>query len=103
MIYLFIFDYGKKQLKIYIYIFFFIGAQLDLHMSADITEFEINNQLRLSGIVSARPLPRILYPGCSIFFHKLGIEVSFQHDAAIYKILKNHRRITLKEWLRNRF
>ncbi|POG62022.1 hypothetical protein GLOIN_2v1699732 [Rhizophagus irregularis DAOM 181602=DAOM 197198] len=78
------------------------GAPLNLHMPADISEFEINNQLRLSGIVSARPLPRILYPGCSIFLHKLGIEVSFQHDAAIYKILKYHRRTSLKEWFRNR-
>jgi hypothetical protein len=71
-------------------------------MPADITEFEINNQLRLSGIVSARPLPGILYPGCSTFFYKLGIEISFQHDAAIYKILKSHHRTSLKEWIYNR-
>ncbi|CAG8645991.1 4766_t:CDS:2, partial [Diversispora eburnea] len=39
------------------------GMQLDSNMPADISEFETTNQLRLSGIVSARPLPRILYPG----------------------------------------
>ncbi|RIA82116.1 hypothetical protein C1645_788976 [Glomus cerebriforme] len=78
------------------------GVSLDLHMPADITEFEINNQLRLSGIVSARPLPRILYPRCSIFIYNLGIEVSFQHDAAIYKILRYHSRISFKEWIHNR-
>ncbi|CAG8730550.1 12081_t:CDS:2, partial [Gigaspora margarita] len=74
------------------------GMQLDNSMPADISEFETTNQLRLSGIVSARPLPRILYPGCSIFFHKLGIEISFQHDATIYRLLKNHKRTPLKDW-----
>ncbi|RHZ69734.1 hypothetical protein Glove_279g20 [Diversispora epigaea] len=75
------------------------GLQLDFNMPADISEFETTNQLRLSGIVSARPLPRILYPGCSIFFHKLGIEISFQHDAIIYKLLSHHKRISLKSWV----
>ncbi|CAG8708301.1 21054_t:CDS:2, partial [Cetraspora pellucida] len=75
------------------------GMQLDNSMPADISEFETTNQLRLSGIVSARPLPRILYPGCSIFFHKLGIEISFQHDATIYRLLKHHKRTPLKDWI----
>ncbi|CAI2169405.1 19180_t:CDS:2 [Funneliformis geosporum] len=79
------------------------GVRLNLSMPAELSEFEITNALRLSGIVSARPLPRILYPGCSLFFYKLGIEVSFQHDAAIYKILKHHRRTTFKEWIHNKF
>ncbi|CAG8519284.1 15998_t:CDS:2 [Acaulospora colombiana] len=78
------------------------GVEWDFGMPADISEFETNNQLRLSGIVSARPLPKILYPGCSMFFHRLGIEVSFQHDAIIYKLLRHHRRISLKDWIRNR-
>ncbi|CAJ0834632.1 253_t:CDS:2 [Entrophospora sp. SA101] len=40
------------------------GALFDENMPAEIGEFETSNKLRLSGIVSARPLPRILYPGC---------------------------------------
>lgn len=68
-------------------------------MPATLSEFEITNQLRLTGIVSAQPLPQILYPDSSIYFQKLGIEISFQHAAIIYKILKHHRQITLKEWI----
>lgn len=79
-----------------------LGMELDSNMPADISEFETTNQLRLSGIVSARPLPRILYPGCSIFFHKLGIEISFQHDATIYKLLSHHKRKSLKSWVQDR-
>ncbi|CAH1763552.1 7763_t:CDS:2 [Entrophospora sp. SA101] len=74
------------------------GALFDENMPAEIGEFETSNKLRLSGIVSARPLPRILYPGCSIFFHNLGIEISFQHEAIIYKLLNHHKRIPLKDW-----
>ncbi|CAI2182708.1 20023_t:CDS:2 [Funneliformis geosporum] len=78
------------------------GMKYNHKMPASITEFETSNQLRLAGIVSARPLPRILYPGCSIFLQKLGIEVSFQHDATIYKILRHHQQITLKQWFLNK-
>jgi hypothetical protein len=71
-------------------------------MPATLSEFEITNQLRLTGIVSAQPLPQILYPDCSVYFQKLGIEISFQHAATIYKILKHHQQITLKEWIRRK-
>ncbi|CAB4413338.1 unnamed protein product [Rhizophagus irregularis] len=75
------------------------GAKFDSKMPATLSEFEITNQLRLTGIVSAQPLPQILYPDSSIYFQKLGIEISFQHAAIIYKILRHHRQITLKEWI----
>lgn len=79
------------------------GAKLNLDMPATITEFEISNQLRLTGIVSAHPLPKILYPNCyNVYYQKVGIEMSFQHDATIYKILKHHREKSLKEWIYNR-
>jgi hypothetical protein len=78
------------------------GVKLNLNIPATITEFEISNQLRLTGIVSAHPLPKILYPNCDIYYQRLGIEISFQHDATIYKILRNHREISLKEWIYNR-
>ncbi|GBC05616.1 hypothetical protein RclHR1_06310012 [Rhizophagus clarus] len=78
------------------------GAKFDSKMPATLSEFEITNQLRLTGIVSAQPLPQILYPDCSIYFQKLGIEISFQHAATIYKILRHHRQITLKEWIHKR-
>ena len=71
-------------------------------MPATISEFKISNQLRLTGIVSAQPLPRILYPEHNVYYQKIGVEISFQHDATIYKILKHHRQITLKEWIGNR-
>ncbi|CAG8694445.1 10820_t:CDS:2, partial [Acaulospora morrowiae] len=48
--------------------------EYDSTMPCEITEFETTNQLRIS-------------------------EISFQHGAIIYKMLANHRRVTLREWV----
>ncbi|CAG8814276.1 4029_t:CDS:2, partial [Racocetra fulgida] len=37
-------------------------VEFETNMPAEITEFETTNQLRISGIISARPIPKILYP-----------------------------------------
>ncbi|CAG8484729.1 2879_t:CDS:2, partial [Scutellospora calospora] len=68
------------------------GIPFERSMPAEITEFETTNQLRISGIISARPIPKILYPDCDSYIHKIGIEISFQHGATIYKILTNHKQ-----------
>ncbi|CAG8615455.1 8635_t:CDS:2, partial [Acaulospora morrowiae] len=68
------------------------GLKYDDRMSSEISEFEMNNMLRISGIISARPIPRILYPNCGVYVHKLCVEISFQHEATIYEILTNHRQ-----------
>ena len=81
------------------------GVPLDRDMAADIKEFEVTNQLRLSGIVSAKPLPRILYPDYKIYEvseSKVLIELSFQHHTIIYqKLADRHHRLTFKEWFVN--
>ena len=45
----------------HIYQVFNRGVQYDMNLPANISEFEITNQLRLSGILSARPLPQIIF------------------------------------------
>ncbi|CAG8637101.1 10184_t:CDS:2 [Cetraspora pellucida] len=76
----------------HIYKVFNQGILFETSMPAEITEFETTNQLRISGIISARPIPKILYPDCDSYIHKIGIEISFQHGATIYKILTNHEQ-----------
>ncbi|CAG8600190.1 38332_t:CDS:2 [Gigaspora margarita] len=82
----------------HIYKVFNQGIPFERSMPAEITEFETTNQLRISGIISARPIPKILYPDCDSYIHKIGIEISFQHGATIYKILTNHEQVTLRQW-----
>ncbi|CAG8535207.1 3301_t:CDS:2 [Acaulospora colombiana] len=74
------------------------GLEYNSKILCEITEFETTNQLRISGLISARPIPRILYPNCDSYVYKLGIEVSFQYGAIIYNML-NHRRVTLRDWV----
>ncbi|CAG8568786.1 14098_t:CDS:2, partial [Acaulospora colombiana] len=50
------------------------GLEYNSKLPCEITEFETTNQLRISGLASARPIPRILYPNCDSYEHKLGIE-----------------------------
>ncbi|CAJ0635139.1 5920_t:CDS:2 [Entrophospora sp. SA101] len=79
----------------------FLGHIYKVVNQPEIKEFEVTNQLRLSGIVSARPLPRILYPDCNAYDYKLLVEISFQHHTIIYQKLTGHRRLTLKDWFIN--
>ncbi|CAI2191135.1 17880_t:CDS:2 [Funneliformis geosporum] len=83
----------------HIYQVFNKGVQYDLNLPASINEFETTNQLRLSGIISARPLPQIIFPNHNLNVNKLSMEISLQYGASIYRILSGHRRITLKEWV----
>jgi len=87
----------------HIYQVFNKGVQLNTNLPADISEFDTSNQLRLSGIISARPLPQILFPNYNnSHINKLAMELSLQYGANIYKILSNHKRISLKQWVYNR-
>ena len=75
------------------------GIQFNIDLPADISEFDTSNQLRLSGIISARPLPQIIFPNYNLHINKLAMEVSLQYGTNIYKILSNHKRISLKQWV----
>jgi len=78
------------------------GIQFNIDQPADISEFDTSNKLRLSGIISARPLPQIIFPNCNLQINKLAMELSLQYEANIYKILSNHKRISLKQWVYNK-
>jgi len=78
------------------------GIQFNKDQPADISEFDTSNKLRLSGIISARPLPQIIFPNCNLQINKLAMELSLQYEANIYKILSNHKRISLKQWVYNK-
>ncbi|GES77178.1 hypothetical protein GLOIN_2v1800921 [Rhizophagus clarus] len=86
----------------HIYQVFNKGVQLNTNLPADISEFDTSNQLRLSGIISARPLPQIIFPNYNLQINKLAMELSLQYGASVYKILSNHKRISLKQWVYNR-
>ncbi|CAB4436259.1 unnamed protein product [Rhizophagus irregularis] len=86
----------------HIYQVFNKGVQLNTNLPADISEFDTSNQLRLSGIISARPLPQIIFPNYNLHINKLAMELSLQYGANIYKILSDHKRISLKQWVYNR-
>ncbi|RGB24771.1 hypothetical protein C1646_676108 [Rhizophagus diaphanus] len=86
----------------HIYQVFNKGIQLNTNLPADISEFDTSNQLRLSGIISARPLPQIIFPNYNLHINKLAMELSLQYGANIYKILSDHKRISLKQWVYNR-
>jgi len=83
----------------HIYQVFNRGVQYDLNLPANINEFETTNQLRLSGILSARPLPQIIFPNYNLHVNKLSMEISLQYGASIYRIFSDHRRISLKQWV----
>ncbi|CAG8502943.1 8142_t:CDS:10 [Diversispora eburnea] len=83
----------------HVYKVFNDGLEFDDMMNYKITDYETTNQLRINGIISPQPMPRILYPSCDSYMQKLCIEISFQFEAVIYKILENsHRQETLKDW-----
>ncbi|CAG8542815.1 6022_t:CDS:2 [Acaulospora morrowiae] len=85
----------------HIYNVFNQGHGYNSRVPCELSEFEMSNLLRLSGIVSSRLLPRIIYPNCNVYVWKLCMEVSLQHEAIIYKLLANdHRQITLRDWVR---
>ncbi|RIA83409.1 hypothetical protein C1645_786445 [Glomus cerebriforme] len=86
----------------HIYQVFKKGVQLNTNLPADISEFDTSNQLRLSGIISARPLPQIIFPNYNLHINKLAMELSLQYGASIYKILLDHKRVTLKQWVYNK-
>ncbi|RIA98875.1 hypothetical protein C1645_748662, partial [Glomus cerebriforme] len=86
----------------HIYQVFNKGIQLNTDLPADIIEFDTSNQLRLSGIISAHPLPQIIFPDYNLHINKLAMELSLQYGASIYKILLDHKRVTLKQWAYNK-
>jgi hypothetical protein len=78
------------------------GIQFNTDLPADISEFDTSNQLRLSGIISARPLPQIIFPNYNLHINKLAMELSLQYGANIYKILSDHKKVSLKQWVYNK-
>ncbi|CAG8578657.1 12099_t:CDS:2 [Acaulospora colombiana] len=76
------------------------GHDYDSKLPCGISEFEMNNSLRLSGTISSRLIPRIIYPDCSFSIWKLCTEISLQHEATIYKsIVDDHKQVTLRDWV----
>ena len=57
-----------------------------MNLLAVTSEFDTLNQLRLSGIISARPLPQIIFLNYNLHINKLAMELSLQYGSNIYKI-----------------
>ncbi|CAG8678615.1 1909_t:CDS:2, partial [Acaulospora morrowiae] len=83
----------------HVYKVFNHGVAYDGSLPCEISEFEMSNLLRLSGIITSKPIPHILYPDWDIYVCKLSMEISLQHEAIIYKLLNNHQKITLRHWI----